>query len=140
QESYNVAKDISYSFTKDVPKDAAGNRYAFPVRKGENDTCRPVSVYRVEAAYRDRALAAVKEQLAKAAVRLALLVRAKLYYASPSSHKARGRYRRGRAVISDTEISSGSSSAPVRNSTARCTGSCSRALKSATSEICPACA
>jgi S1/P1 Nuclease len=78
QESYNVAKEIAYSFTKDVPKDAAANKYAFPVRKGENDPCGPVPVYRVDAAYRDRALAAVKEQLAKAGVRLAFLLRENL--------------------------------------------------------------
>jgi len=78
QESYNVAKEITYSFAKDVPKDAAANKYAFPVRKGESDSCGPVTVYRVEAAYRDRALAAVKEQLAKAGVRLAFLLRENL--------------------------------------------------------------
>jgi hypothetical protein len=35
-------------------------------------------VYRIDAAYRDRALSAVKEQLAKAGVRLAFLLRENL--------------------------------------------------------------
>jgi hypothetical protein len=77
-ESYNVAKEVTYSFTKDVTKDAAGSKYTFPVRKGEGDPCGPVPVYGVDAAYRDRALAAVKEQLAKAGVRLAFLLRENL--------------------------------------------------------------
>jgi hypothetical protein len=78
RESYDIAKEITYSFAKEVPKDAAANKYAFPVRKGESDPCGPVPVYRAEAAYRDRALAAVKEQLAKAGVRLAFLLRESL--------------------------------------------------------------
>jgi hypothetical protein len=78
QESYNVAKELTYSFTKDVTKDAAGSKYVFPVRKGESDPCGPVPVYGVDTAYRDRALAAVKEQLAKAGVRLAFLLRENL--------------------------------------------------------------
>jgi hypothetical protein len=78
QESHNVAKEITYSFVKDVPKDAVGSKYAFPVRKGENDPCGPVPVYSVDSTYRDRALAAVKQQLAKAGVRLAFLLRENL--------------------------------------------------------------
>ncbi len=78
QESYNVAKEITYGYVKDVSKDAAAGKYAFPTRKGESDPCGPVAVYRVDAAYRDRALAAVKEQLAKAGVRLAFLLRENL--------------------------------------------------------------
>jgi hypothetical protein len=78
QESYNVAKEITYSFAKNVPKDAVVAKYAFPARKGENDPCGPVPVYRIDPAYRDRALAAVKEQLAKAGVRLAFLLRENL--------------------------------------------------------------
>ena len=75
QESHNVAKEIAYSFVKDVPKDAVGSKYAFPMRKGEKDPCGLVPVYSVDPTYRDRALAAVKEQLAKAGVRLAFLLR-----------------------------------------------------------------
>jgi len=78
RESYNVAKEITYSFVKDVPKGAVGSKYAFPVRKGEKDPCGPVPLYNVDTGYRDRALAAVKEQLAKAGVRLAFLLRENL--------------------------------------------------------------
>jgi S1/P1 Nuclease len=78
QESHQVAKDIAYSFAKDAPKEASAGKYTFPVRKGETDPCGPVPVYKVDAAYRDRALATVKEQLAKAGVRLAFLLRENL--------------------------------------------------------------
>jgi len=78
RESYNVAKEITYSYLTDTPKDAIGRKYAFPTRKGENDPCGPVPLYIVDSAYRDRALAAVKEQLAKAGVRLAFLLRENL--------------------------------------------------------------
>jgi hypothetical protein len=77
-ESHRVAKEITYSFVKDVAKDAVASKNAFPVRKGESDPCGPVPVYRIDAAYRDRAVAAVKEQLAKAGVRLAFLLRENL--------------------------------------------------------------
>jgi S1/P1 Nuclease len=78
QESYRVAKEITYSFMKDVAKDAVASKNAFPARKGENDPCGSVQVYRIDAAYRDRGLAAVKEQLTKAGVRLAFLLRENL--------------------------------------------------------------
>jgi S1/P1 Nuclease len=78
QESHKVAKEITYGFVKDTAKDAVASKNAFPARKGENDPCGPVQVYRIDAAYRDRALAAVKEQLAKAGVRLAFLLRENL--------------------------------------------------------------
>ena len=78
QESYNVAKEITYGFVKGAAKDAAGRKYAFPTRKGEKDACGPVPLYDVDTAYRDRALAAVKEQLAKAGVRLAFLLQENL--------------------------------------------------------------
>jgi hypothetical protein len=77
QESYNVAKEVTYNFAKDKPKDSAA-KYTFPARKGEKDPCGPVPVYHVEAGYRDRAVAAVKEQLAKGGVRLAYLLRENL--------------------------------------------------------------
>ena len=78
QESYQVAKEVAYSFARAVPRDSPVGKYTFPARKGESDPCGPVPVYRVDAAYRDRALAAVKEQLAKAGVRLAFLLRENL--------------------------------------------------------------
>jgi len=77
QESYNVAKEVTYSFAKDKPKDSA-SKYSFPARKGEKDPCGPVLLYQVDAGYRERAVAAVKEQLAKAGVRLAFLLRENL--------------------------------------------------------------
>ena len=78
QESYKMAKEITYSFSRDFAKDAIAARYAFPARKGETGPCGTVPVYRVDTAYRDRALAAVKEQLARAGVRLAFLLRENL--------------------------------------------------------------
>ena len=76
QESYAVAKDAAYSFEKEGSREAS--KYAFPVRKGEKDPCGPVPVYRVDAGYRERAIGVVKEQLAKAGVRLASLLRENL--------------------------------------------------------------
>ena len=76
-ESYNVAKEVIYSFAKDKSKDAAV-KYTFAARKGETDPCGPVPVYQVDAGYRERAVAAVKEQLAKGGVRLAFLLRENL--------------------------------------------------------------
>jgi len=78
QESYKTAKEVTYSYLKDAPKDPVATKYAFPTRKGEIDPCGPVPVYKVDAVYRERALAAVKEQLAKAGVRLAFLLRENL--------------------------------------------------------------
>ena len=77
QESYNVAREVTYSFAKDKPNDSAA-KYTFPARKGEKDPCGPVPVYQVDAGYRERAVAAVKEQLAKGGVRLAFLLRENL--------------------------------------------------------------
>ena len=77
QESYNVAKEVTYSFAKDKPKEPA-SKYSFPARKGEKDPCGPVPLYQVDAGYRERAVAAVKEQLAKGGVRLAFLLRENL--------------------------------------------------------------
>ena len=77
QESYNVAKEVTYSFAKDKPTGAAA-KYNFATRKGEKDPCGPVPLYHVEAGYRERAVAAVKEQLAKGGVRLAFLLRENL--------------------------------------------------------------
>jgi hypothetical protein len=74
QESYKLAKAVVYNF----PTDAGGSKFSFPAQKGEKDPCGPVPVYRLDAAYHDRATAAVKEQLAKAGVRLAFLLRENL--------------------------------------------------------------
>jgi len=74
QESYNLAKTAVYNFSGD----AGGSKFAFPAQKGEKDPCGPVAVYRLDAAYHDRAVAAVKEQMGKAGVRLAFLLRENL--------------------------------------------------------------
>jgi hypothetical protein len=70
RESYELAKSVVYGFPAE-----AGGQFTFPVRKGETDACGPIPLYRPDARYRDRAVAAVKEQLAKAGVRLAALLR-----------------------------------------------------------------
>jgi len=73
RESYELAKTVVYKF----PSQASG-KFNFPTRKGEANPCGPATLYRLDAGYRDRALAAVKEQLAKAGIRLALLLRESL--------------------------------------------------------------
>jgi hypothetical protein len=45
------------------------------MRGGGKDSCGAISVYRIDSAYQDRAIAAVRQQLAKAGVRLAFLLR-----------------------------------------------------------------
>jgi nuclease S1 len=70
-ESYNIAKSVAYSY----PADLVAGRYALPLRRGGKDSCGAISVYRIDSAYQDRAIAAVREQLAKAGVRLAFLLR-----------------------------------------------------------------
>ena len=73
KETYQLAKSMVYRF----PSEAVG-KYRFPTRKGEADPCGPVPLYRLDAGYRERAVAAVKEQLAKAGTRLAFLLRESL--------------------------------------------------------------
>ncbi|HEX4615971.1 MAG TPA: S1/P1 nuclease [Stellaceae bacterium] len=70
RESYELAKSVVYAFPA-----GAADQFSFPVRKGEADACGRVPLHRLDAGYRDRAVAAVKEQLAKAGVRLAALLR-----------------------------------------------------------------
>jgi S1/P1 Nuclease len=70
RESYELAKSVVYSFPAE-----AGGTFSFPTPKGETDACGPVPLHRLDARYRDRAVAAAKEQLAKAGVRLASLLR-----------------------------------------------------------------
>lgn len=71
QETYNLSKAVVYNF----PPDAGGSKFTFPAQKGEKDLCGPVPVYRLDNGYRDRAIAAVKDQLGKAGMRLASLLR-----------------------------------------------------------------
>ena len=69
-EDDELAKSVVYGFPAE-----AGGQFTFPVRKGETDVCDAVPLHRLDARYRDRAVAAIKEQLAKAGVRLASLLR-----------------------------------------------------------------
>jgi len=71
QESYEIAKSTAYAVTPD----ASGSKYQFPGRKGEKDSCGPVTLAHADTAYETKALAAAKQQLAKAGVRLALVLR-----------------------------------------------------------------
>ena len=71
RESYDIAKSVAYSY----PADLVAGRHALPLRRGEKDSCGAISVYRIDSAYQDRAIAAVRGQLAKAGVRLAFLLR-----------------------------------------------------------------
>lgn len=73
RESHELAKSVVYAFPPE-----AGDKLGFPSRKGEADTCGTVPLYRLDAGYRARAVAAIKEQLAKAGVRLAFLLRENL--------------------------------------------------------------
>jgi nuclease S1 len=70
RESYEFAKSVVYGLPAE-----AGGKYTSPTRKGEADSCGSVPLHRLDAGYRDRAVAAVKEQLAKAGIRLASLLR-----------------------------------------------------------------
>lgn len=74
RESYNDAKPVVY----DLPAGSGASKFSFPVSKGEKDACGPVPVYRLDTSYRDRAIAAIKEQLTKAGIRLAWLLRQSL--------------------------------------------------------------
>ena len=56
--------------------DSAAGKYTFPVAKGEPESCGEVNLYRVGADYEAKALAAIKQQLAKSGVRLAQVLRA----------------------------------------------------------------
>jgi hypothetical protein len=54
---------------------AATGKFAFQAQKGQKEECASIALYRLDKAYQDRATAAIKEQLAKAGVRLAALLR-----------------------------------------------------------------
>ncbi len=70
RELYELAQSVVYRFSAEPV-----GKFSFPTRKGEADACGPVPLHRLDAGYRDRAVAATKEQLAKAGVRLAALLR-----------------------------------------------------------------
>ena len=70
RESYELAQSAVYRFSAEP-----AGKFSFPTRKEEADACGPVPLHPLDAGYRDRAVAAIKEQLAKAGVRLAALLR-----------------------------------------------------------------
>lgn len=71
RETYEIAKTAAYSFAAEQP----AGKHSFPLRKGQSEACAAVPLYRVGTEYETKALAAVKEQLAKAGVRLARVLR-----------------------------------------------------------------
>jgi hypothetical protein len=73
REAYNVAKTVAYSFPT-----AGEGKFALPLRKVERDACGAIPLYRLDAGYRDRAIVAIKEQLAKAGLRLAYVLQQNL--------------------------------------------------------------
>ena len=72
-ETFELAKTVTYGF---AAADKPAGKHSFPPAKGESESCGEVDLYRVGADYETKALAAVKQQLAKAGVRLAMLLRA----------------------------------------------------------------
>ena len=57
-----------------VPDSAAG-KYAFPAARGEQEGCGEVTLYKISADYETKVLAAARQQLAKAGIRLAQALR-----------------------------------------------------------------
>src|SRR5437763_11673367 len=70
-ESHEIAKTIIYSF----PAESTAGKYAFPGTRGEQEGCGDVTLYKIGADYETKALAAVKQQLAKGGIRLAQVLR-----------------------------------------------------------------
>jgi hypothetical protein len=70
-ESHEIAKTVVYGF----PADSAAGKYTFPGGKGEQEGCAEVALYRAGADYETKALATVKQQLAKSGIRLAQVLR-----------------------------------------------------------------
>ncbi len=71
EETYGVAKSIAYGFAAEPP----AGKQNFPPVKGAAETCPSVDLYKAGPDYETKAQAAVKEQLAKAGVRLAQILR-----------------------------------------------------------------
>src|SRR5437764_6034994 len=70
-ESHEVAKTILYTF----PPDSVAGKHTFPGGRGEQEACSEATLYRVGADYETKVLAAVKQQLARAGIRLAQVLR-----------------------------------------------------------------
>jgi nuclease S1 len=71
QETYEVARTVIYSFAAGQPE----GKHSFPAAKGQVERCSSVDLYRVGPDYETKALDAVKQQFAKAGVRLAFVLR-----------------------------------------------------------------
>jgi hypothetical protein len=72
RDSYDVAKAVTYGFAAESP----AGKHRFPAQAGEPDPCGgEVNVYKAGPDYETKALAAVKQQLAKAGIRLARILR-----------------------------------------------------------------
>ena len=71
EESYEAAKSVVYAFAGEPP----AGKFAFPAAQGEKDPCGEVDVYRAGPEYETSNLAAIKQLLARAGVRLAIVLR-----------------------------------------------------------------
>jgi len=69
-ETYEFAKTVTYGVLATKPVE----KYSFPAPPRDRDPCGPVAVYRVGPDYETKGLLAVKQQLAKAGLRLALIL------------------------------------------------------------------
>lgn len=69
-ETHEVAKSVTYGFAG-----PPAGKYEFPAGKGATIACASVDLYNVEPFYETKAQAAVRQQLAKAGIRLALVLR-----------------------------------------------------------------
>jgi hypothetical protein len=71
RDTFEVAKTVTYSFTASQPE----GKQSFPPRPGQAEGCAAADLYRVGPDYETKALAAVRQQLAKAGLRLARVLR-----------------------------------------------------------------
>jgi hypothetical protein len=71
RETFEVAKTVTYSFAASQPE----GKQSFPPRPGQTESCAAADLYRVAPDYETKALAAVRQQLAKAGLRLARVLR-----------------------------------------------------------------
>ena len=70
-DSHEVAKTVLYAFGAD----SAPGKYAFPGGRGEQEGCGEAALYKVSLDYETKLLAAARQQLAKAGIRLAQALR-----------------------------------------------------------------
>jgi hypothetical protein len=71
RDTFEVAKTVTYSFASGQPE----GKQSFPPRPGQAEGCAAADLYRVGPDYETKALAAVRQQLAKAGLRLARVLR-----------------------------------------------------------------